>query len=110
MRCVWRRNRNRFYKGSYKFARKFEGRCKGCGKVFYFNCSEFRHVGDPEPVGSDGTNWREVEIQRIKDRAGENRASYFNYGWICPKCGSVMSPDQKTCLYCSPAVDIKVTY
>lgn len=24
----------------------------------------------------------------------------LNYGWICPKCGSVFSPDTKECPYC----------
>lgn len=27
-----------------------------------------------------------------------------NYGWICPKCGKVMSPNESECLYCNKDV------
>ena len=34
----------------------------------------------------------------------------YQYGWICPKCGAVMSPDQKICPYCAPAFDVKINF
>lgn len=33
--------------------------------------------------------------EKIKDLNNE-------YGWICPKCGAVMSPKQPTCVFCAP--------
>ena len=31
------------------------------------------------------------------------------YGWICPKCGAVMSPYQKFCVKCSGSFDLTWT-
>ena len=34
----------------------------------------------------------------------------LNYGWICPKCGSVLAPHVSSCPHCSPATTINITY
>ena len=38
-----------------------------------------------------------------------NQISGFNYGWICPKCGSVYSPTQAECYKCNPVIKYEVT-
>lgn len=51
-------------------------------------------VGDPY-VGSDSTSAPMSSSYQIYSPAP------IQYGWVCPKCGAVMSPDQKTCPFCS---------
>lgn len=31
-----------------------------------------------------------------------NKDNKIKYGWICPVCGTVMSPEQATCVFCIP--------
>lgn len=31
-----------------------------------------------------------------------NEDNKIKYGWICPVCGGVMSPEQATCVFCGP--------
>lgn len=38
------------------------------------------------------------------------KTHYYEYGWICPKCGAVMAPNQRTCIYCTPIFDVKITF
>lgn len=38
------------------------------------------------------------------------REPFYKQGWVCPKCGGVMSPNQLYCLFCQPqSKDIRVT-
>ena len=38
--------------------------------------------------------------------------SFYKQGWVCPKCGGVMSPNQPYCIFCQSnnIRDIQVTY
>lgn len=38
-----------------------------------------------------------------------NGQQFYKQGWVCPKCGSVMSPNQPYCLFCCSCKDNKIT-
>ena len=40
----------------------------------------------------------------------ENKSQIYQQGWVCPKCGGVYSPSQSYCPYCTPPMNIGVSY
>lgn len=86
-------------------------KCLRCGEEMYSTVSG----------GSDSVRGNYTEIKHICPKCHYEvidnfndlvyRAPFFqpdhsvtvtNYGWICPKCGAVLSPSIQECPYCTP--------
>ena len=86
-------------------------KCPKCGKEMY----------SIQSGGSDTARGNYIEIKYVcpkcHNEVSDNfndlvyRAPFFkpdysvtvtNYGWICPKCGAVLSPSIQECPYCTP--------
>lgn len=84
-------------------------KCPRCSEEMYSTVSG----------GSDSVRGNYTEIKHICPKChyevSDNfndlvyRAPFFkpdypatNYGWICPKCGAVLSPSIQECPYCTP--------
>lgn len=86
-------------------------KCPKCGKEMYSSVS----------TGSDTARGNYIDAKYICSKCGYEvsdnfndlvyRAPFFqpdhsvtvtNYGWICPKCGAVLSPSIQECPYCTP--------
>ena len=39
-------------------------------------------------------------VEASTTTAKENPSNYTSYGWVCPKCGAVMSPWASYCINC----------
>ena len=73
-------------------------KCPVCGKTVYpdgygwYNCPccGYGQATLPKTICEDSKG--DVNIGGFVGR----------YGWICPKCGGVMSPYESTCPFCSP--------
>lgn len=58
-------------------------RCKDCG------------------VGINDLVFRTKEQSDTKSNF-EVKDQFYNQGWVCPKCGGVMAPNQYYCINCQP--------
>ncbi len=53
------------------------------------------------------------EATNVTENYSTNISGYYtpiNYGWICPKCGSVYSPTTSCCPRCSKLYEVTCTY
>ena len=85
-------------------------RCKGCGKVWSaFNDSEAVKKEDSPMFSAEWTNADSLDNSilngpKIGDAPG-NDNYWAQQGWVCPRCGAVLSPWTMECPHCRPGIN-----
>ena len=86
-------------------------KCLRCGEEMYStvsggsdsvrgNYTETKHIC-PKCHYEVSDNFNDL-VYRAPFFKPDNSVTVTNYGWICPKCGAVLSPSIQECPYCTP--------
>lgn len=86
-------------------------KCPRCGEEMYStisggsdsvrgNYTETKHIC-PKCHYEVSDNFNDL-VYRAPFFKPDNSVTVTNYGWICPKCGAVLSPSIQECPYCTP--------
>lgn len=58
------------------------------------------------PTGYCSQSYCVMEMEKTKRKS----VQVLQYGWVCPKCGAVYSPNVSSCCHCTTPVEITCTY
>lgn len=86
-------------------------KCPKCGQEMYStvsggsdtvrgNYTETKHIC-PKCHYEVSDNFNDL-VYRAPFFQPDHSVTVTNYGWICPKCGAVLSPSIQECPYCTP--------
>ena len=86
-------------------------KCLRCGEEMYStvsggsdsvrgNYTEIKHIC-PKCHYEVSDNFNDL-VYRAPSFQPDHSVTVTNYGWICPKCGAVLSPSIQECPYCTP--------
>ena len=86
-------------------------KCLRCGEEMYStisggsdsvrgNYTETKHIC-PKCHYEVSDNFNDL-VYRAPFFQPDHSVTVTNYGWICPKCGAVLSPSIQECPYCTP--------
>ena len=86
-------------------------KCPKCGEEMYStisggsdsvrgNYTETKHIC-PKCHYEVSDNFNDL-VYRAPFFKPDHSVTVTNYGWICPKCGAVLSPSIQECPYCTP--------
>lgn len=93
---------------------KYLWECCKCGRLEFSNEMP---MGQENKIQGTNDDILDETIKRIFDTSPiisipkeVPKSQIYQQGWVCPKCGAVMSPNKDVCPFCSPVQNITATY